>query len=287
MSERPRWRKLLPLAVSLAVSVAVLASVDASAVVERLKGLGPGWLLAAAALGPLQVALGGWRWARVSRALGVPLDTRSAIAEYGLSTGLNQVLPSGVAGDAVRVWRQRGHGLRAATHAAVVDRALGLGSLVLVTALSLPFWGDAPGTWSRVGAVVVVASLGFGLLVSPAGAATRGLLGEDGPMQVFLSGALTASFLLGFGLAGQAVGLAPGDWLLTAVPWLLLAMAVPLSFAGWGIREASAAMVWPWLARTPDEGVAVAAAYGVSVLIGALPGLLFWGWARPEDREAP
>jgi len=285
VTQGSRWRRVVPVLVSVGLVALVLTQVDAGAVVARLRGMGWGWMLAAAALGPLQVALGGWRWARVSRGLGVPLGTGSAIAEYGLSTGLNQVLPSGVAGDAVRVWRQRHEGLAAAAHAAVVDRALGLATLVLLTAASLPLWPAGAGDGTRAVAVAVVLVGGAGLLASPVAAPTRRLLLADGPVQVALSVLLTISFVVGFGLAGQAVGVAPERWLLTAVPWLLLAMAVPLSFAGWGVREASAALVWPWLARSPEEGVAVAAAYGVSVLLGAMPGLLFWGWAQPSEAK--
>ena len=274
---------MAPLLVSLGLVGVALASVDTRAVVDRLSALRPGWLLAAVALGPMQVALGGWRWARVARGLGIPLRTAPAIAEYGLSTGLNQVLPSGIAGDAVRVWRQRHHhGLVQATHAAVVDRALGLASLLGVTALSLPLWPAGEGALTRALAVVALAAVGAGGLLSPAGRATRALLRRDGWAQLGVSLALTASFVVGFGLSGLALGVPPGRWCLTGVPWLLLAMAVPLSFAGWGVREASAALVWPWLGRTPEEGVAVAAVYGLSVLLGALPGLVFWGWYRPE-----
>jgi hypothetical protein len=280
---QPLWRRVAPVLVSLALVAAVLATVDATSLLHRLATMGPGWLVAAAALGPAQVALGGWRWARVSRGLGLPLDNVPAIAEYALSTGLNQLLPSGVAGDAVRVWRQRHqHGLGLATHAAVVDRALGLATLLAVTTLSLPLW-PAAGGMTRLVAVSVLVLGGGGLLISPVAGATRDLLRRDGLAQVGASLLLTVSFVVGFGLAGLAVGVPPDRWLLTGVPWLLLAMAVPLSFAGWGVREASAALVWPWLGRSPEEGVAVAAVYGLSVLLGALPGLLFWGWYHPEE----
>jgi uncharacterized membrane protein YbhN (UPF0104 family) len=198
----PRWRRVVPVLVSIALVAVVLSLVDADAVAQRLRGMGWGWLLAAAALGPLQVALGGWRWARVSRGLGVPLATGPAIAEYGLSTGLNQVLPTGIAGDAVRVWRQRHEGLAAAAHAAVVDRALGLASLVLLTAVSLSLWPPGPGGWTRGIGVSVVLVTGIGVLASPMGAPTRRLLRADGLFQVGLSVLLTLTFVLGFGLAG-------------------------------------------------------------------------------------
>ena len=97
-----------------------------------------------------------------------------------------------------------------------------------------------------------------------------------------LSVVLTASFVLGIALAAQAVGVRPGPALFAAAPLVLLAMAVPLSFAGWGPRELSAALLWPALGATPEEGVAISAAYGLSVLLGALPGLAVWAWPERD-----
>lgn len=279
-STAPKWlRALVPLGVSVALLWGVGTALDAAAIGERLAHMHWGWMLAAAALGPFQVLAGGVRWGRVCRALDVGVSDREAVAEYGLSTALNQMLPGGIAGDAVRIWRQRHHGAGAATHTAVVDRAMGLGALVLVSVLGLGAWAawfSVP--WPMAALAAGMAVVLGGALLSPVGAGARRVLAADGVAQAGLSVGLTVSFLLGFAAAGLAVGVGPGPWVATAGPWLLLAMAVPMSFAGWGPREVSAATVWPLLGATSEEGVAVSAAYGLSVLLGALPGLALWGW---------
>ncbi|HRM70851.1 MAG TPA: lysylphosphatidylglycerol synthase domain-containing protein, partial [Thauera phenylacetica] len=58
------------------------------------------------------------------------------------------------------------------------------------------------------------------------------------------------------------------------VPWVLLAMAIPLSVAGWGVREAAAALVWQAAGLEAAEGVAASVSYGVVVLLSTLPGAL-------------
>jgi hypothetical protein len=92
--------------------------------------------------------------------------------------------------------------------------------------------------------------------------------------QLAISAALTASFLGGFALCGHALGQPLGWATLTVVPVVLLAMIVPLSVGGWGLREATAMAVLPALGWTPEEALAVSTAYGLTALAGALPGAL-------------
>jgi glycosyltransferase 2 family protein len=270
------WMRVgLPLGISGALLWVVFRTLDSDGLIARGLALDWRWLLVAALLGPLQVWLGGVRWARVCRALGVPMQARRAVAEVGLSTALNQVLPAGVAGDALRVWRQRAHGAAVVVETVVVDRALGLASLLAVAAVGA---AAVPGGLWVVAPVVAGAAA---LVAAPTGGGFRRVLREDGWMQAGISGLLTVSFVVGFVAAGLSVQIPPGMWALTGVPLLLLAMAVPLSVGGWGPRELSAAVVWPLMGGTSEEGVALSMAYGLSVLLGALPGVVFWAWRSP------
>jgi uncharacterized membrane protein YbhN (UPF0104 family) len=58
------------------------------------------------------------------------------------------------------------------------------------------------------------------------------------------------------------------------VPWVLLAMAIPLSIAGWGVREGAAALVWQAAGLDPAQGVAISISYGLVILLSSLPGAL-------------
>ncbi len=254
-----------------------------------LRGARPGWLLAAAALVPLQVGVISLRWWLFAERLGVPLAPRRAVAEYGLSVFLNQVLPGGIAGDAVRVWRHgRGGDLRGAVVAAVLERGAGLAALAAVALAGLAAWpavhGGPPPLWA--------AGLALGALAVSAGAALWPWR-RPGPLAALAAGArqallpprllathaalsllLVASFLAAYALTGLALGVAPGAALVTAMPITLLAMSVPAGVGGWGLREASAAALFPLLGQPPEVGVAWTALYGLSLLAGSLPGAL-------------
>ena len=59
------------------------------------------------------------------------------------------------------------------------------------------------------------------------------------------------------------------------VPLVLFSMTIPITIAGWGIREASAAAIWGLAELPAADGVAISVTYGVIVLTSTLPGIFF------------
>jgi len=75
---------------------------------------------------------------------------------------------------------------------------------------------------------------------------------------------------------------------LAAVPAIVLITFIPLSFAGWGLREGAAAVMLGFVGLAADEAVALSVLLGVATLIAGLPGLAFWlagGRRRPANRS--
>ncbi|MBX2801105.1 MAG: flippase-like domain-containing protein [Myxococcales bacterium] len=283
-------RAWLSVAVTAALLAWLFSRIDASRAWALVRGASPGWLLLAAALGPVQIALSAERWKRAANALQLPLPRREAVAEFALGTFLNQLLPGGVAGDAVRVWRQRrdDRELGPVLRAAVADRAFGVGALCGVVLLSLLAWPWLhPGVARPTGAVVVAAGVALLLLLAALAPARTPLWGRIAPDlrravlhpsvvwgQLGISLLLTATFMLGFAACAQALGQELGMATLTVVPWLLLAMSVPLSVGGWGPREATAVALLPALGWSAESAMALSALYGLTALAGAVPGAL-------------
>jgi len=63
---------------------------------------------------------------------------------------------------------------------------------------------------------------------------------------------------------------------------LLLSMVIPLTVAGWGIREGAAAVLWPMVGLPAEQGVALSVGYGALVLVSSLPGVVFLFIGQPE-----
>ncbi len=284
---RPR-RTLLKGVVSVIISVTLLlvlgTRLDTDALRHQLQGARLGWVVGASLLVPLQVLLAAERWRIVCAVLGIPLGRREALRESLLSMALNQVLPSGMGGDAVRVWRQRRHGLGCALRAALVDRALGQLVLIGACAAGMVLGTALPGHAPPVGAggaivgvllVLVAVSLvplrvpGLGPLLADLRTTLRS---PERARLLGLSTVSLGSMLPGFAMCGLAVGMAPGVWLMTAAPLSLLAMGTPLTFGGWGLREATLVGTLPLLSGTPEDALSVSILYGSSVLVGGLLG---------------
>lgn len=284
--------------VSVALLVVVATWLDVGAVVERLAGLRPGWVVAALAVSVGQVVLSAWRWRYTAGRLGQEVPLRRAIGEYYRATLLNQVLPGGVLGDVSRAWRHAGPGGGggSAVSAVVLDRLSGQAVMTGVAVLSglVLSWGDPGGGagWAVAGAALLILVLAGplllrGLLRLPpvariASDARQALLGEALPAQLASSLTIVASYLAVFVMAARAVGVAtPLTTLLPLVAPVLVTMLLPVTVAGWGLREGAAATLWHAVGLTAADGVAVSVAYGLLVLVSSLPGLLFLGFSPP------
>jgi hypothetical protein len=92
-------------------------------------------------------------------------------------------------------------------------------------------------------------------------------------VQAVTSALVMGSYIAVYLAAARAVGVGtPFLVLAPLVAPVLLAMLIPVTIAGWGLREAAAAALWGAVGLTAEDGVAISAAYGLLVLASALPG---------------
>jgi uncharacterized membrane protein YbhN (UPF0104 family) len=104
--------------------------------------------------------------------------------------------------------------------------------------------------------------------------------------QLAVSALIVATYLATGWVAGSALALGlPALQLLALTAVMLVAMLVPVTVAGWGLREALAAAVWGAVGRSAVEGVALSVTYGVFVLVGSLPGALVLLGRRHAERS--
>ncbi|TVP49074.1 MAG: UPF0104 family protein [Halomonas sp.] len=287
--------------VSIGVLGAVALWVEPQEILAEVQRFSAGWVVLALAISALQIMLCAWRWKFTAGLIDVPLRFTYALREYYLALLVNQLLPGGVLGDAGRAHRHanqtqsRGRAWRAV----IIERASGQVAVALLTLTALllsPLWHTALGRplLTAVGmsvvvglAVIVVSGLllrqrfSIWLEQSPHWCQAlvrdvkRGLLQRGvWPRQLLSSLVIVLSYGLVMVCAARAIGVElPGLQVLALTPVLLLAMLVPFSVAGWGLREGTAAGVWVLVGLPPAQGVAVSLAYGVLVLLASLPGI--------------
>lgn len=275
-------------------------------VVRQLLDLSPGWLVAGVLVMQLQVLLSAWRWRFTAGRLALFLPLKLAVREYYLALFLNQVLPGGVLGDISRAWRHA-RGIEqpgSAIRAVVIERASGqlivlLAAPACLLSLSImPPLSPSPVMVIAVLALVVVATIALCLRstirqrwLRPWWADLRqGLLSPSAlPTQLISSALVLLSCVVVFWAAARGIGEeAPLAVLAPLFPLVLLAMLIPLSFAGWGLREGAAGMLWALAGLDPAQGVAAAIAYGLTVLLGSLPGAwVLWSSEKTKRRSSP
>ncbi len=258
------------------------------AVLARLGGLDLRWLLIALLLTVFQIALSAWRWRYTAHRLGLTLARGSALSEYYLATLVNQVLPGGVVGDAQRAWR---HGSqisqrRPAFQAVVIER---LSGQIAMAALAVCAWLFAPwptplhGSGALIGASLLVAAVlaGAGFALQRYASSWWHALRQAFLHPHALAVQLLASLLVALSIVGVyaccllATTPSGSPWLWFAlIPVVLFSMLIPVSIAGWGLREGTAALLWPLAGLPAAEGIAAAIVYGSLSLIASLPGVI-------------
>ncbi|MFN3294312.1 MAG: YbhN family protein [Gemmobacter sp.] len=295
---RLRPGALLRAALAVLLLALLWRLVDGGAAVRRLAGADAGLLAAAAAALVVQTLLSAWRWRLTAARLGLALRPAEALREYWLAQLVNQAVPGGVAGDAARALRQSGQaGLMASGQAVAFERLAGqLGLMAVMAAgfggtLAVPGGLDWPlwvgGLWLAAGVAGLVLLAGVRRLAPGQAAAFRQAVGARGVrgVQAALSLGTASCNVAGFGLCAWAVGAdLPAAGFVTLVPLVLMAMLVPLTIAGWGLREGAAAALFPLAGLAPAEGMAASLAFGLVMLGTAAPGLAGLVWPAPVPR---
>jgi len=211
---------------------------------------------------------------------------------------LNQVLPGGVMGDVSRAWRQargRTRGEQSgsggpAARAVIFERVSAQAVMTTVALLSLLVLPAAVNRGS--GAVIVATAVAATVIVVTIGLWCRRQSSAQSPtgrvlaelasahlspltFAVQLSSGLfiVATYLATYVAAARAVGVeTPFVVILPLVAPVLMTMLIPVTIAGWGLRESAAALLWGAVGLTATDGVTVSVAYGLIVLVGSLPG---------------
>lgn len=296
-------RRLVQVALSLALLLLVWQALDGRAVLARLAALDPAWILVAIVLLQGQTLLSALRWRLTAARLGQSLPVGHAVREYFLAQTVNLTLPGGVVGDAARAVRGRSvAGLERASQAVLFERLAGQAALVAVTLVAGGLAMTVPGgVTPPVALIGGFAFLGIAVLVAVGGLAWLAarhprvaewsealqwsvLHREVRLRQAVLSLGTVATNVLSFAAAAAAVGvLLPPAAVFAVVPLVLFAMLVPFAIGGWGLREGAAVALLPLVSVSPEAAFTASAAFGIAFLLASLLGLgLSWIMPKPQ-----
>jgi uncharacterized membrane protein YbhN (UPF0104 family) len=309
---------LLKAGISVLLLYLSLRRVDLAGVEQRLAALDVRWIAFMALVLAVQAALNAVRWREIVIICGARMDTVTALRFTFIGQFFSQVLPSTVGGDAARIWltaREARAGWPTAIYSVLIDRVVGVTVLASLVAICLPWTLQlvhdpvaqiglmligvgalfaaavflilgSPGLWlmqrwAATRHLATASQLGWRLCRSAAGARVAVI-------------AFAVHFLTVFAAWGAArAAHAPVDLVQTlflVLPVVLLS-SVPVSIAGWGVRESAMVLAFSYAGLEAADGLIVSLLFGaVNLGIGAIGGLVWIGsgyrWNSMKKLEA-
>ncbi len=276
--------------------------VDLGPVAMRLGSMQAGWAAAALAVLSGQLLLTGVRWYFVGRLVGAHIGLGLATRLILVGQFFNQVLPSSVGGDGVRAWllSREGISIRHALVSVICDRAAALVLLTVIVACTLPIVilsGDTaiPSAWPLAIAVdaLTVASLLFlflwgeafsAWLISMPRARPLGVIIRD--LRLVLLSSVKSLWVVGLTVIVQAmvvmsiyfcaralrVEFSMGPLLI--LPLIMLVSSMPISFAGWGLRESAMVAGLGFAGISAADALAISVSFGIAQMFVGMPGVV-------------
>ena len=310
-----RMRGVLLFAIKVAISLALLYVavhfVNFGVLHERFQRLNYFWIAAAFFALGLQLTLASLRWQRIAAFGGGHLSPGRAVLYTLIGSFFSQVLPSTVGGDAARIWllaRDAG-AWKNAIFSVLIDRLAGLIWLAVLVLVCLP-WSLAlianpigRTALILIGVAGAAAPVGL-LMLSWLGAtslarwkAVHHLADIAKTVWTVLTSAKTGAAVAIISITvhlmtvtvlwfcAQAIG-SSFTFLnsLLLIPPVILISAIPLSIAGWGVRESAMIAAFTYAGLPESDGLLVSILFGATTFAIGVCGGIAWSLSANRIR---
>ena len=312
MAKSP-YRKWLLLTVKAGITGTliwfVFQSVDIGETKDHLAKVSFAMVATVLGLVAIQSLLASVRWVMLMRLFGPALPYQTAVRLFFEGLFFNQALPSTVGGDAVRMYRgiRLGLPLSAGINGVLLDRIVGLLGLLLVVLATQPLlYQRIDDPMARIAFAVV---LGLGVVASivlfsiasvPKGlrrwAIVRGVTQLSSAFRKMVRRPSVGVSVLGLSILGHVIIVSaiyaivsgldlPVGFVdcLVLVPAVMLLATVPISIAGWGVREGAMVTAFALVGASASGAVTVSILFGVTMIAIGLPGGVLW-FMNPDHR---
>ena len=242
------------------------------------------------------------RWFIVSNWLKINISYSSALRYLWIGAFFNQALPSSIGGDALRVYflcKHRNCSMGDATVGVLLDRVVAMFSLTLLIVSTLPLWlelvtNPIVNTSILLLLTGLLVCIGIGItldfipnkwitwkvvrgMFTLSQKSRRIIFSHHGLILMALSFTIQLSFVFAVWILARSMGLDVKfvDALLI-IPITNLITVLPISIAGWGVREAVIITGFGFLGINSEAALAVSIFYGLLILVSSIPGSVYW-----------
>jgi hypothetical protein len=251
----------------------------------------------------VQTLLLALRWREIIAICGASLQLTTALRYSFIGIFFSQVLPSTVGGDAARIWlmARGGAGWSMASYSVLIDRVVGVTALAVLVIACLPWTLDLVhdpvaraalvliGSGTLAGTMVFLALGMPPLRVMERWRLTR-LLATASRLAWRLcrsAGAGTRTAALSFVIHLTTVIVAWGaamaahvsvefSQVLFLVPPVVLIATIPVSIAGWGVRESAMVLAFSYAGLVESDGLTISILFGaMTFAVGSIGGIIW------------
>ena len=284
----------------------MVKQVDFNKIISILTNIDIKFIVYAVILLIVQVFIATIRWQLVLKYQKIVLDYKNILQIFWSGLFFNQAMPSSVGGDVIRGYyiKKQGVTLWNATFVVLMDRLFGMAGLMILVLSSLPLvFNLVNDSVARSGMLFIALSMLIALLFIfftdklPGNflhlRVIRGLysLSKEGRRcivdryngLIILVISILIHLITVIAVITIAIGLGINvKWtgFLFIIPLVTLIMVIPISIAGWGVREGSMVVGFGYLGVDPEAALALSILYGLLMLVVALPGGIVWAFKR-------
>ncbi len=298
---------LLRVVATALILVLIMRSINAAQVWQVLKKTRLDYLAAALVLQFGSTAVSAYRWQMIMQNLHFGQNFAFYWRSYFKGMFFNQGLPTSIGGDAVRMLdiASRGFRKRDALYGVMVDRIIGLGALMSLTLLAYLLNPDIlPKQVHRpILLIISTGALGFFsiffikyftwlnrypklAIINNIAERLHQALSSKRLLLVVASLLIPMLALLGFFATGWALGLRVSLMTYFAiVPPALVLTVIPISVAGWGVREGALIGLFSLIGVDKTAVLMMSLLYGLTLIIVSLPGLVTYLKGRHHTIE--
>ena len=308
----------LRIGVSLGLIALMISRLDLDNMLRFIRRADPVLVLATLVTVFVDRALMAARWMKLVEALDVPVSRVRAAKIFFLSTFFGSFLPSGVGGEAVRAMsftRLTSRGVESVA-SVVMDRLLGLVSMLLTGLLSLSVFYRVYPHPALLGVVVALSAVSFsGLALALARPVHASVLERfRGGTTRFADWARKAvealaryrerldvlGIVLGMSVGVQLLRVlqayllsesmsleTPAIYFLCFVPPILVVTMLPISVGGWGTANVAYVALFSQVGMDPDGAFVLSVLILALGVVGNLPGGLIYAWEGFSSSQSP
>lgn len=280
----------------------LLSTIDLAPLAERFSSVQLMPIVAAVIILCVQILVVSLRWRIVVESMARRFEFFTLLKYVLIGLFFNQALPTALGGDIVRAWYIHLAGVRGrhAVYSVLLDRlaALAASALLMLMLISLVF-ERVPDPAVRGGFIIVVAAIGVGFVFLfsldrlrihvlselVAGLGTDLAVAARKVFFRFRSGVnvvglsacslcctIMVVYLIG---AGFGVEVTLRDCFILVPPVILMTM-VPISIAGWGVRELAMVQAFGYANVADADSLLLSIGLGMLTLLISLPGGIVW-----------